>query len=618
MVEIFLFLIGQVTLSQSQYFLIGEEEMKLAFWNNSKRFSERKNTDAILSLHYDVNTSKIYAGTKNKKIIEYSFTDKTYKNILSETEENEVSTVLKINTTHLASAYKENIAIIDIRDKSKRGIQKQKSLGKLRSMIIIKEKNVLVVGSDDKKSTFVYCLNQNKIISSKFLESSIYAIDSLSEEFIVNECYIDFVCLLGLNSSNDLIELKKTNLKGKIFGIEIVNEKFALLACERFLAVWNIEIDKVLIYTKGMKEYKLTFIKIFDNETFGVIHDNKEVDVWILSSLKFKETWNVNSKKVLSFEKVFFKNNNYRNLEINTKEGIFVDDFRTELSISTTITTTTTTTTTDSSTPLITNRITNTGTKSTVITTYSSTSLTTGIIIDTTTESTTTTTDSSTTTTDSSTPLIPEGITTTTTTSIAPTTDISTLLTTESTSKTTTTTTTTTTTEVITPTITENIMTLLKSNESFFYFDDKNLKKIVELITSKIDVNYCIQNCSNNGKCKVLDSLKYVCECNENYVGSTCQYKTLPCSSNPCLYNGTCENILLENSYKCECLKDKNQNEIYYGQNCEFKSNPCQNETCSNNGYCFDSENNAKCKCFSMFSGEKCEIKSKEIIVIEA
>ncbi|CAF1058555.1 unnamed protein product, partial [Brachionus calyciflorus] len=458
---------------QAHYFLIGENDKNLFFWNNSQSFYSRKDADVILSLNYDFNTSKIYAGTKDKKIIEYSFTDTSYINILGNNEDHEVSTVLKINNTHIASAYEKNIVIINVLDNSKRLKYKNDSFGKIISMVLIKEKNVLIVGSDDKKSTFVYCLNQNRIISDKFLDSSIYAIDSLNQDLIINECYRDFVCLQGFNSSNQLIDLKSARLRTKIFGIQIVNQKFVLLACEKFLAVWNILSNKAVIYTKGLKEYKLNFIKIFNNQTFGVI-------------------------------------------QINTEEGMIVDAFSTESITSTTATT----------------------------------------------EITTPTTETITTITDST--------------------------------------------------------TKIQSDDFFKNFIEKNLQIIIEIISTNTDVNDCIQNCSNNGKCKIINNSKYVCECNKNYVGSACQYKTLPCSSNPCLNNGLCEDNLSENNFKCQCLKGKNESEIYYGQYCEFKRNVCQNETCSNNGYCFDNDNTAKCKCFSMFSGEKCETKSNEMIAVES
>ena len=45
----------------------------------------------------------------------------------------------------------------------------------------------------------------------------------------------------------------------------------------------------------------------------------------------------------------------------------------------------------------------------------------------------------------------------------------------------------------------------------------------------------------------------------------------------------------------------------------KHKIDLCENEKCSKNGICFDSGNEAKCKCFTYFSGDKCEIESNEI-----
>ncbi|CAF1054588.1 unnamed protein product, partial [Brachionus calyciflorus] len=139
-----------------------------------------------------------------------------------------------------------------------------------------------------------------------------------------------------------------------------------------------------------------------------------------------------------------------------------------------------------------------------------------------------------------------------------------------------------------------------------------NIKLLLKLFDSKSDLNDCLTNCSGHGQCKLTSNFKFICECFENYAGSSCALNTLPCWSNPCLNNGTCINNLTDSSYTCDCQKD-----FYFGKNCEFKKDVCVNETCSKNGNCYDENNKAKCQCFSKYSGEKCEIESEELKIIK-
>ena len=149
-------------------------------------------------------------------------------------------------------------------------------------------------------------------------------------------------------------------------------------------------------------------------------------------------------------------------------------------------------------------------------------------------------------------------------------------------------------------------------------FDEKNLNFVMNLMTSEVDMNACLINCSGNGKCKMVNSALYSCECFDNYSGSSCQLNTLACSSNPCRNNATCENNLSDKTYKCECHANVNQTSLYYGQNCENKIDVCQNETCSNKGVCNDLNDEKICKCFAGYSGDKCEIESDDMKVAKS
>ena len=135
-----------------------------------------------------------------------------------------------------------------------------------------------------------------------------------------------------------------------------------------------------------------------------------------------------------------------------------------------------------------------------------------------------------------------------------------------------------------------------------------HLSQTMFLLNSNYDLNGCIVNCSNNGQCK-FDSLinDFICSCNSIYLsGYACQIDTRPCSSNPCLNNATCVDYS-NSSFSCVC-------DMYHnGAYCESEIDICQNETCSSNGNCFDLNKLAKCKCFNMYSGERCELESNEL-----
>ena len=153
-----------------------------------------------------------------------------------------------------------------------------------------------------------------------------------------------------------------------------------------------------------------------------------------------------------------------------------------------------------------------------------------------------------------------------------------------------------------------------------FSFEQLTTSQASELLSLNYDLSGCVVNCSNNGMCQFVTS-KFICLCDSSYLtGSACEIDTRPCSSNLCLNNGTCvdysnanrfnmSSTIGNNSTAFYCLCD----EYHEGLNCEIKKNICQNETCSSNGNCVDLENKAKCECFRMYSGDRCEIQSVEM-----
>jgi hypothetical protein len=157
-------------------------------------------------------------------------------------------------------------------------------------------------------------------------------------------------------------------------------------------------------------------------------------------------------------------------------------------------------------------------------------------------------------------------------------------------------------------------------------FAQLNSSQIIGILNSNFDLSGCIVNCSNNGQCQ-FDSLinNFFCSCNSVYLsGYACQIDSRPCSSNPCLNNGTCVDYSTSSKYNISSILGKNYSsfnclcdENYKGTYCESKIDVCQNETCSNNGNCIDLNNKAKCECFSMYSGEKCESESNELKTVK-
>ena len=155
-----------------------------------------------------------------------------------------------------------------------------------------------------------------------------------------------------------------------------------------------------------------------------------------------------------------------------------------------------------------------------------------------------------------------------------------------------------------------------------FNFDQLSNIQTVDLLASNYDMSSCLSNCSNNGVCEFVNS-KFVCSCFSAFLtGSACQLDIRPCSSSPCLNNATCIDFTNANVYKMSstnstdfyCLCDK----YHHGSYCESKINICQNETCSGNGICVDINNQAKCECFSMYLGEKCDTQSTELKTVKA
>ena len=141
------------------------------------------------------------------------------------------------------------------------------------------------------------------------------------------------------------------------------------------------------------------------------------------------------------------------------------------------------------------------------------------------------------------------------------------------------------------------------------------MQQLLGILQSNADISSCLANCSNQGVCKLDPQMqKYICECNANFMGKSCQTDERPCSqANKCLNNGTCLNSLNLTTFTCQCP----ENGPYYGQYCENMRNLCENVTCSFHGNCIQNQSDTKCKCLNGYEGDKCEIESNSIKVVK-
>ncbi|CAF1078056.1 unnamed protein product [Brachionus calyciflorus] len=138
-------------------------------------------------------------------------------------------------------------------------------------------------------------------------------------------------------------------------------------------------------------------------------------------------------------------------------------------------------------------------------------------------------------------------------------------------------------------------------------FEISDLNRVIKILEMNYDLNNCLKNCSNRGKCIFFESKKkYLCECDVGFYGESCQKDSNPCSSNPCLNKGLCV-TLEKSSFKCECLSD-----YYGGEFCEQELDLCQNVTCSSQGRCLVQNHKPRCICYSSYHGEKCQFESNE------
>jgi hypothetical protein len=136
--------------------------------------------------------------------------------------------------------------------------------------------------------------------------------------------------------------------------------------------------------------------------------------------------------------------------------------------------------------------------------------------------------------------------------------------------------------------------------------------QIVAILGVNMDITNCLLNCSNRGSC-IFDTVEFKCNCFKHYTGAVCEYDMRKCSSQICLNNGTCTDLIDSKKqyyFKCDCM------ETFAGKHCEIPLDICENVTCSSNGYCVKEENKPVCKCFYLYSGLLCEFEANSRRII--
>ncbi len=122
----------------------------------------------------------------------------------------------------------------------------------------------------------------------------------------------------------------------------------------------------------------------------------------------------------------------------------------------------------------------------------------------------------------------------------------------------------------------------------------------------------CLLSCSNQGACSYDPVTNQIgCVCNQYFTGSSCEYDSRPCSSNPCLYGGICSNNGA--AFSCACQA------VYYGTFCESQLNLCLNSSCvSGQSRCVQNGSQALCECFKGYTGLNCESQTQSLKVTKA
>uniref|UniRef100_A0A8C9V612 Crumbs cell polarity complex component 2 n=1 Tax=Scleropages formosus TaxID=113540 RepID=A0A8C9V612_SCLFO len=103
--------------------------------------------------------------------------------------------------------------------------------------------------------------------------------------------------------------------------------------------------------------------------------------------------------------------------------------------------------------------------------------------------------------------------------------------------------------------------------------------------------------CLNNGTCEDLFDL-FGCVCAPGWEGPRCQDDVDECASAPCV-RGTCTDLLAD--FECKCPRG------YGGKACEDDLDDCRGHSCMNGGSCVDGVDSYTCACPPNFTGLLCQ-----------
>ena len=185
---------------------------------------------------------------------------------------------------------------------------------------------------------------------------------------------------------------------------------------------------------------------------------------------------------------------------------------------------------------------------------------------------------------------------------------------------TTTSTTTTSTTTILTSSSTKldsttifSIFNTTSQTQSVIGFNNISSSQLNGILTNAVgSITGCLLSCSNQGSCSYDSVTKQIgCVCNQYYTGSSCQYDLRPCSSDPCLNSGLCNNI--GSTFICTCQS------IFYGTFCENQVNLCLNSSCeSGQSKCVQNGTTTQCICFNGYTGLNCESLTESLKVTKS
>ncbi|KAL9959813.1 hypothetical protein ACROYT_G033169 [Oculina patagonica] len=107
--------------------------------------------------------------------------------------------------------------------------------------------------------------------------------------------------------------------------------------------------------------------------------------------------------------------------------------------------------------------------------------------------------------------------------------------------------------------------------------------------------------CINDGTC-MEHAGSYFCICPAAYFGSNCDKVSDPCTPNPCKNTGACQ-ILPLNAYHCTCSSG------WTGTNCDQDIQECSrpDDVCQQHGVCVEEPGDYRCKCNSGYAGKNCD-----------